>query len=67
MKNKCIQLTTLSPPGTVDFNRVNARCRKCFPIVSEVREQIEKIVLEAYQEALAKSDEDGGASEGGAS
>lgn len=39
----------------------------CFPIVSEVREQIEKIVLEAYQEALAKSDEDGGASEGGAS
>lgn len=39
----------------------------CFPIVSEVREQIEKIVLEAYQEALAKSGEDGDASEGGAS
>lgn len=39
----------------------------CFPIVSEVREQIEKIVLDAYQEALARSDKDGGVSEGGAS
>lgn len=39
----------------------------CFPIISEVREQIEKIVLDAYQEALAKSQEDSGTSEGGAS
>ena len=56
MKNKCIQLTTLSPPGTVDFNRVNAQCRKCFPIVPEVRVQIEKTVLDAYYEALAKEE-----------
>lgn len=34
----------------------------CFPIVSEVREQIEKIVLDAYQEAFARSDKEGGAS-----
>lgn len=54
MKNKCIQLTTLSPPGTVDFNRVNARCRKCFPVTKEFREQLNNAVIDAYKQALTQ-------------
>ena len=55
MKNKCIQLTTLSPPGTVDFNRVNARCRKCFPVTKEFREQLNNAVIDAYHQVLTQS------------
>lgn len=36
----------------------------CFPIVSEVREQIEKIVLDAYLEALARGNQGSAAEDG---
>lgn len=39
----------------------------CFPIRSEVREQIEKEVLDAYQEALAKDERTGDRSDSDAS
>lgn len=59
MKNKRIQLTTLSPPGTADFNRVNRRCRKCFPITKEFRQQFNDAVVSAYQQALTQSQHKG--------
>lgn len=38
----------------------------CFPIVPEVREQIEKTVLDAYREALAENHGEDSTAEGGA-